>query len=91
MMPLLSSRFELRTNVSLSYFPVCFTDCKVLDDYIKHYEELHYDSDIVHQTHIRRERSADHILHIPLKAFGRYDKLSCMKAFHEGLPHFVFE
>ena len=48
-----------------------FSDAKVLDDYIQHYDELNYNTDDVHNAHLRHKRSADSAVHIHLQAFSR--------------------
>ncbi|KAK3094401.1 hypothetical protein FSP39_001269 [Pinctada imbricata] len=48
------------------------TEQKALDDYIRHYEELSYDTSDLHERHIRAKRStSDKSLSLKFKAHGR--------------------
>ena len=45
---------------------------RVLNEYIRHYEELSYDTDELHSNHIRAKRSvSDPYLHLKFTAHGR--------------------
>lgn len=58
-----------------------WTDSKALDDYIKHYEELHYDTADLHNRHLRTKRSAsDPNLYLKFHAYGRDFKLQLQRA-----------
>ncbi|XP_064595727.1 LOW QUALITY PROTEIN: disintegrin and metalloproteinase domain-containing protein 10-like [Liolophura sinensis] len=48
---------------------------RVLDDYVRHYEPLHYDRDDMHGKHLRAKRSSDQTLHLEFKALGKKFKL----------------
>lgn len=48
-----------------------FSECKRLDDYILHYEELDYNTDHLHERHMRHKRSLDSAVHLDLHAFER--------------------
>ncbi|XP_022312622.1 disintegrin and metalloproteinase domain-containing protein 10-like isoform X2 [Crassostrea virginica] len=44
---------------------------RVLNDYIRHYEELHYDVTKLHNEHLRAKRSVDKSLELKFTAFGK--------------------
>ncbi|XP_052814652.1 disintegrin and metalloproteinase domain-containing protein 10-like isoform X3 [Mya arenaria] len=65
------SYFAIFATIFLQYL----TECNVLDDYILHYEELNYDTEAVHNSHLRHKRSIDPAVHLDINAFERPFKL----------------
>lgn len=55
----------------LSFILFCFSGGKSLDDYIAHYEELNYNTEHLHNAHLRHKRSADNAVHLNLQAFNK--------------------
>lgn len=47
------------------------TDKKILNDYIRHYEDLHYDVTDFNNQHLRAKRSADKSIQLKFSALGR--------------------
>ncbi|XP_052265783.1 disintegrin and metalloproteinase domain-containing protein 10-like isoform X5 [Dreissena polymorpha] len=53
----------------------CLAECRVLDDYIRHYDVLTYDTQAVHDNHMRHKRSIDPHVQLEFRAFDKPLKL----------------
>ncbi|KAL4216837.1 Disintegrin and metalloproteinase domain-containing protein 10 [Mactra antiquata] len=62
---------NILTIWTLFTLALTMTECKQLDDYIQHYEELSYDTDHLHEKHMRHKRSLDSAVHFDINAFDR--------------------
>ncbi|XP_033724952.1 disintegrin and metalloproteinase domain-containing protein 10-like isoform X1 [Pecten maximus] len=63
------------------FFIAICTDAARLDDYIRHYEELSYSPNTLHQRHLRAKRSlTDPSLVLQFKAFGKNFDLQLERA-----------
>ena len=47
------------------------SECKRLDEYIHHYEELTYNTEQLHTKHMRHKRSLDNAVHFNFNAFDK--------------------
>lgn len=61
----------LTVLITVLPYSLLLTDQKVLNDYIRHYEELHYDVTELNNQHLRAKRSADKSIELKFSALGR--------------------
>ncbi|XP_053387850.1 disintegrin and metalloproteinase domain-containing protein 10-like isoform X3 [Mercenaria mercenaria] len=77
--------------ILLAVFTFVLTECKQLDDYILHYEELTYNTEHLHNSHMRHKRSLDSAVHLDLNAFDKKIKLRLKNDRSVFTPDFVLE
>ncbi|XP_060569692.1 disintegrin and metalloproteinase domain-containing protein 10-like [Ruditapes philippinarum] len=75
----------------LAVFTSKWTESKQLDEYILHYEELTYNTEQLHNKHMRHKRSLDNAVHLNLNAFDKNFNLRLKHDASVFTPDFVLE